>query len=174
MEPVLLPLLMLSISDYLDTTYIIVKLMPIPLFLELSESTILNPPLEVPLTVSPFKTMKMITGLFVPLMEPPLPIGSALSLKLLDYLAPKKEKLKPPLKLFKLLNLYWSFLYLPPIVLEIGIITSTELTGSVNVMKEENNLLLIYLPLLVYLPSKSILTSIIDLLKKVMFLLSIT
>lgn len=106
MEPVLLPLLMLSISDYLDTTYIIVKLMPIPLFLELSESTILNPPLEEPPTVSPFKMMKMITGLFVPLMEPPLPIGSALSLKLLDYLAPKKEKLKPPLKLFKLLNLY--------------------------------------------------------------------
>lgn len=106
MEPVLLPLLMLSISDYLDTTYIIVKLMPIPLFLELSESTILNPPLEVPLTVSPFKTMKMITGLFVPLMEPPLLIGFALSLKLLDYLALKKEKLKPPSKLFKLLNLY--------------------------------------------------------------------
>lgn len=106
MEPVLLPLLMLSISDYLDTTYIIVKLMPIPLFLELLEFTILNPPLEEPPTVSPFKTMKMITGLFVPLMEPPLPIGSALSLKLLDYLAPKKEKLKPPLKLFKLPNLY--------------------------------------------------------------------
>jgi len=106
MEPVLLPLLMLSISDYLDTTYIIVKLMPIPLFLELSESTILNPPLEVPLTVSPFKTMKTITGLFVLLMEPPLLIGFALSLKLLDYLALKKEKLKPPSKLFKLLNLY--------------------------------------------------------------------
>jgi len=59
-------------------------------------------------------------------------------------------------------------------VLEIGIITSTVLTGSVNVMKEENNLLLIYPLLLVYLPLKLNLISIINSLKKEMSSSSIT
>lgn len=40
--------LMLSISDYLDTIYIILKLTLILLFLELSESTISNPLQENP------------------------------------------------------------------------------------------------------------------------------
>jgi len=42
--------------------------------------------------------MNLITGLFVPLTELPLLIGSALFLKLLDYLALKKEKVKKKLK----------------------------------------------------------------------------
>jgi len=106
MEPVLLLLLMLSISDYPATIYITVKLMLIPSFLELLESTILNLPPEEPLIVSLLPMMKTITGLYVPLMEPQLLIGFALFLKLLDYLALKKEKPKPQKKLFKLLNLY--------------------------------------------------------------------
>jgi hypothetical protein len=91
-------LLMLSISEFLDITYIIPKLMPIPLFLELSLFTTLNLPTEDPLTVSSLLMMNLITGLFVPLMELPLLIGSALFLKLLDYLALKKEKVKKKLK----------------------------------------------------------------------------
>lgn len=168
MEPVLLLLLMLSISDYPDTIYITVKLMLIPSFLELLESTILNLPPEEPLIVSLLPMMKTITGLYVPLMEPQLLIGFALFLKLLDYLALKKEKPKPQKKLFKLLNLYWSFLYHHQIVLETGTITSTVLIGFVNVMKEENNLLLIYQLPLVYLLLKLIPILIIDLLKKEM------
>jgi len=52
---------------------------------------------------------------------------------------------------------------------EIGIITSTDLTGYVNVTKEENNLLSIYLIPLACLKSKLTLNSIIEQLKKEMF-----
>jgi len=107
MDQELLLLLMLSISEFLDITYIIPKLMLIPLFSELSLFTILKVPKEDPLTVSLLLMMNLITGLFVPLTEPLLKIGSVLFLKLLDYLVPKKEKVvKKPSKLFKLLNLY--------------------------------------------------------------------
>jgi len=91
-------LLMLFISEFQDITYIIPKLMLIPLFLELSLFTTLNPPTEDPLTVLSLLMMNLITGLFVPLTELPLLIGSALFLKLLDYLALKKEKVKKKLK----------------------------------------------------------------------------
>lgn len=53
-------------------------------------------------------------------------------------------------------------------MLETGTITSTVLIGFVNVMKEENNLLLIYQLPLVYLLLKLIPILIIDLLKKEM------
>jgi hypothetical protein len=106
MELELLLLLMLSISDYLDTIYITVKLMPILSFSELLESITLNLLLEEPQIVSPLPMMKTITGLYVPSMEPQLLIGFAQFLKLLDYHALKKEKPKPQKKLFKLLNLY--------------------------------------------------------------------
>jgi len=106
MEVELPLLLMLSISDYQDSIFIILKLIQIPSFLELSESIMLNQPKVEPLTVSLSKMMKMITGNSVPLMEAQLLIGSAPYLKFLDYLALKKEKVKPPFKKSWSLNLY--------------------------------------------------------------------
>jgi len=104
LEP--LPLLMLSISEFLDTTCIIPKLTLIPLFWEPLLFTISNLPLEEPPIVSKLLMTKTITGHFVPSMELPLLIGSVLFLKSSDYLALKKEKMKSLLKKFKLLNLY--------------------------------------------------------------------
>lgn len=107
MEQVLHQPLMLSISDYLEKIFIILKLMLMLLFLELLESTTSNQLLELPLTVSLSLMTKLITGLYVPLMDLLLLTGSVLFLKFLDYLAPKKEKVKQfKLKKFKLLNLY--------------------------------------------------------------------
>jgi len=105
MDQELLLLLMHSISEFLDITYIILKLMLILLFLELSLFTTLNPPTEDPLTVLSLLMMNLITGLFVPLMEPLLLIGFVLFLKLSDYLALKKEKVKKKSKKLWLLNL---------------------------------------------------------------------
>jgi len=105
MDQELLLLLMHSISEFLDITYIILKLMLILLFLELSLFTTLNPPMEDQLIVSSLLMMNLITGLFVPLMEPLLLIGFVLFLKLSDYLALKKEKVKKKSKKLWLLNL---------------------------------------------------------------------
>jgi hypothetical protein len=49
--------------------------------------------------------MNLITGLFVPLMEPLLLIGFVLSLKLSDYLVLKKVKVKKKSKKLWSLNL---------------------------------------------------------------------
>lgn len=75
------PLLMPSISDCLTIIFIIVKLMLIPLYLELLVSTMLNLPLEPLLTVLPLLIKNLITGIFVLLMEVLPVIGSALFLK---------------------------------------------------------------------------------------------
>jgi hypothetical protein len=106
MDLELLPLLTLSISEFLDTTCIIPKLTLIPLFWELLLFTILYLPLEEPLIVSKLKMTKTMTGLFVPSMELPLLIGSVPFLKSSDYLAPKKEKKKKLSKKLWLPNLY--------------------------------------------------------------------
>lgn len=106
MDLELLPLSMLSISEFLDTTCIIPKLTLIPLFWEPLLFTILDLPKELPPIVSKFRMTKTITGLCVPSMEPLLLTGSVLFLKSLDYLALKKEKMKLKLKKFKLPNLY--------------------------------------------------------------------
>jgi hypothetical protein len=98
-------LLMLSISEFLDTIYIILKLMLIPLFLELFLSKISKQLKELELTVSPSLMMNLITGLSVPLTDNQLMNGSVLFLKFLDYLVPKKEKEKPPLLKKSLSNL---------------------------------------------------------------------
>jgi hypothetical protein len=98
-------LLMLFISEFLDTIYIIPKLMLILLFLELLPLKISNLLKEELPTVSPLLMMNLIIGNYVPLMDK-LPLnGFALSLKLLDYLALKKEKLKKLSKKLSLLNL---------------------------------------------------------------------
>jgi len=106
MDQELPPPLMLSTSDYLDSIFIILKLIPIQLFSELLEFTMLNLPKEEPPTVSLFKTMKTITGNSVLSMEAQLLIGSVLFLKFLDYPAPKKEKEKPLFKKLWSPNLY--------------------------------------------------------------------
>jgi hypothetical protein len=92
MDLVLPLLLMLSISDYLDTIFIILKLMLTLLFLELLEFTILNLLLVPLLIVSALLMTKVITGIFVQLMVAQPVIGSVPSLKFLDYLAPLKVK----------------------------------------------------------------------------------
>lgn len=94
-----------SISDFLDTIFIILKPMPMLLFWEPLVSTISSPPKEEPPTVSPFLMTNPITGPCVPSTEPPPPIGSAPFPKSLDYLAPKKEKEKPQSKRSWLNNL---------------------------------------------------------------------
>lgn len=106
MDLELLPLSMLSISEFPDITCIIPKLTLIPLFWEPSLFTISNLPPEEPPIVSKLPMTKTITGLFVPSMEPPLLIGSVPFPKSSDYLAPKKEKKKPPSKKYWLPNLY--------------------------------------------------------------------
>jgi hypothetical protein len=99
------PLLMLSISDFQDTIFIILKPTLTSSSWELLVSTILSPPKEEPLIVSLFLMMNLITGPYVPLTEP-LPLtGSVPFLKFLDYLVPKKEKEKPPLLKKSLSNL---------------------------------------------------------------------
>lgn len=107
MEQVLHQPLMLSISDYQDIIFIIPKLMLTLLFLVLLVSITSNLHLELPLVVSLSLMTKLITGLYVQLMDPLLLTGFAPFLKFLDYHAPKKEKLlKFKLKKFRLLNHY--------------------------------------------------------------------
>jgi len=97
-----LPLLLIhSILEFLDIIYIILKLMLIPLFLELFLSIISNLLQEDQPTVSLSLMMNLITGNFVPLMELLLLTGSVLFQKLLDYLALKKERVKKEEKLKK-------------------------------------------------------------------------
>jgi hypothetical protein len=93
MDLVSLQQLMLSISDFLDIIFIILKLMLTWLSLELLPFITLLPPLEEMLHVSLLLMMKMTDGLFVLLMKPPHLIGFALFPKFLDYLALKKKKL---------------------------------------------------------------------------------
>jgi len=106
MDQELPPLLMPFISEFQDTIYIIPKLMLILLSSELLPFKIFKLLKEELLIVSMLLIVNLITGNSVLLMELPLVIGSALFLKLLDYLAPLKEKLKKLLsKKFWLLNL---------------------------------------------------------------------
>jgi len=168
MDLELLLLSMLSISEFQDIICIIPKLMLIPLSSELSEFTISSPLPEEPLTVSLSKMKKLITGLYVPLTEPPLLTGSALFLKFSDSPVLKLVKKKPPSRKLWFNNPCSLSPFLLLIALEIGIITSTDLIGFVNVTKEENNLPSIYPTPLVYPPSKLTLNSTIDQLKKLM------
>jgi len=105
MDQELPQLLMLFISEFQDTIYIIPKLMLIPLFLELLPLKISNLPKEELLTVSKLLMKNLITGNYVLLMDNLHKIGFVPSLKLLDYLALKKEKLKKLSKKLLLLNL---------------------------------------------------------------------
>jgi len=162
------PLSMLSISEFLDIICIIPKLTLIPLSSELSEFTILSPLPEELLIVSLSKMTKPITGLYVPLTEPPPPIGSAPFLKFSDSPVPKLVKKKPSSKKFWLHNPCSLSPFLLLIAPEIGTITSTDPIGFVNVTKEENNLPSTYLTPLVYPPLKLTLNSTIDQLKKPM------
>jgi len=100
-----LPLpLMLSISDYLDTTFTIPKPMLIWLFLELLLFTILLPLKEDLLHASVLLMMKMMDGNSVPLMMNLPQIGSAPSQPFSDFPALTKKKLSPK-KLFTKFNL---------------------------------------------------------------------
>jgi len=86
--------LILSISESLEAIYIIPKLMLILSFLELLLLIISNLLVMEQSIVSLLLMMNLITGLFVPLMEPQPLIGSVLFLKLLDCHVLKKEKVK--------------------------------------------------------------------------------
>lgn len=97
-------LLTLFTSEFLDTTYIIPKLMLILLFSELFLLIILEVQQVLEQIVSQLLILKVITGNFVLLMELLLPIGFVLYLKPLDYHVLKKEKMKKVLKRLKLFN----------------------------------------------------------------------